>query len=81
MPFGHPGVSGHLGFPGHSGLQPLPHSQLLLRGLAVRLTDGYAAAAPHALRSAAALPAQPQKLDWQCVSYNLVAMDLWDETT
>ena len=23
--------------------------------------------------------AQPQQLDWLCVSYNLVAMDLWDD--
>ena len=32
--------------PSGLGSEPLPHPQLLLRGLAVRLTDGYAAAAP-----------------------------------
>ncbi len=82
MPFGHPGVSGHSGHSGvsgHSGAEPLPHSQLLLRGLAVRLTDGYAAAAPMLSEALRRYRAQPQQLDWQCVSYNLVAMDLWDD--
>ena len=81
-PFGHPGVSGHSGHSGvsgHSGAEPLPHSQLLLRGLAVRLTDGYAAAAPMLSEALRRYRAQPQQLDWQCVSYNLVAMDLWDD--
>ena len=42
------------------GPEPLPHSQLLLRGLAVRLTDGYAAAAPMRLRFATGrLPVRP----------------------
>jgi DNA-binding NarL/FixJ family response regulator len=57
-----------------------PVSQLLLHGLAVRLTDGYVAAAPwlkKALRSYRAAP--PQELDWLSVSANLVAMDLWDD--
>jgi len=82
MPFGHRGVSGHSGHSGvsgHSGAEPLPHSQLLLRGLAVRLTDGYAAAAPMLSEALRRYRAQPQQLDWQCVSYNLVAMDLWDD--
>ncbi len=81
-PFGHPGVSGHSGHSGvsgYSGAEPLPHSQLLLRGLAVRLTDGYAAAAPMLSEALRRYRAQPQQLDWQCVSYNLVAMDLWDD--
>ena len=81
-PFGHPGVSGHSGHSGvsgHSGAEPLPHSQLLLRGLAVRLTDGYAAAAPMLSEALRRYRAQPQQLDWQCVPYNLVAMDLWDD--
>ena len=59
--------------------EPLPHSQLLLRGLAVRLTDGYAAAAPMLTEALRRYRAQPQELDWLCVSYNLVAMDLWDD--
>jgi DNA-binding CsgD family transcriptional regulator len=63
-----------------SGTDPLAHSHLLLRGLAVRLTDGYVAAAPtlkDALRRYRAT--QPQELDWLWVSYSLVAMDLWDD--
>jgi DNA-binding CsgD family transcriptional regulator len=74
--FGHSGVSGSSGA---SGSEPLPHSQLLLRGLAVRLTDGYAAAAPMLTEALRRYRAQPQELDWLCVSYNLVAMDLWDD--
>ena len=54
-------------------------SQLLLRGLAVRLTDGYLAAAPMLNEALRRYRAQPQELDWLCVSYNLVAMDLWDD--
>jgi len=69
-PFGPSGVSGS---------EPLPHSQLLLRGLAVRLTDGFTAAAPMLTEALRRYRAQPQELDWLCVSYNLVAMDLWDD--
>ncbi|HJZ25730.1 MAG TPA: LuxR C-terminal-related transcriptional regulator, partial [Streptosporangiaceae bacterium] len=58
---------------------PLPHAQLLLRGLAVRLTDGYRAAAPLLKEALARYRAQPQELDWLCASYNIVAMDLWDD--
>jgi len=72
-PFGPSGVSRDF------GSEPLPHSQLLLRGLAVRLTDGYAAAAPMLTEALRRYRAQPQELDWLCVSYNLVAMDLWDD--
>ena len=61
------------------GPEPLPHSQLLLRGLAVRLTDGFAAAAPTLTEALRRYRAQPQQLDWLCISYNLVAMDLWDD--
>ena len=39
-----------------SGSQPLPHSQLLIHGLAARLADGYLAAAPRAQGGAAPLP-------------------------
>ena len=59
--------------------RPLPHAQLLLRGLAVRLTDGYRAAAPLLKEALRRYRAQPQELDWLCVSYNMVAMDLWDD--
>jgi AAA ATPase domain len=55
------------------------HAQLLLRGLAVRLTDGYLAAAPLLREALRRYRTQPQELDWLCVSYNLVAMDLWDD--
>ncbi len=61
------------------GPEPLAHAQLLLRGLAVRLTDGYAAAAPMLRQALGQYRAQPQELDWLCVSYNMVAMDLWDD--
>jgi len=72
--------SGRSAVSGRSRSEPPPHSQLLVHGLAVRLTDGYVAAAPwlkEALRSYRA--AQPQDLDWLSVSANLVAMDLWDD--
>ena len=59
--------------------RPLPHAQLLLRGLAVRLTDGYRAAAPLLKEALRRYRAQTQELDWLCVSYNMVAMDLWDD--
>jgi len=58
---------------------PLPHAQLLLRGLAVRLTDGYRAAAPLLKEALARYRAQPLELDWLSASYNIVAMDLWDD--
>jgi DNA-binding CsgD family transcriptional regulator len=61
------------------GPEPLPQSQLLLRGLAVRLTDGFTAAAPMLTEALRRYRAQPQELDWLSVSYNLVAMDLWDD--
>jgi hypothetical protein len=62
-----------------SGAQPLPDSQLLIHGLAVRLVDGYVAAAPALKEALRRYRAQPQELDWLSVSYNMVAMDLWDD--
>ena len=59
--------------------EPLAHSQLLLRGLAARLADGYPAAAPLLSEALRRYRARPQELDWLCVAYNLVAMDLWDD--
>ena len=61
------------------GDEPLPPSQLLLRGLAVRLSDGYVAAAPLLKEALRRYRAGPQGLDWQCMTYNFVAMDLWDD--
>jgi len=61
------------------GLEPLPARQLLLLGLATRLTDGYAAAAPTLRRALRAYRAEEPQLDWLCVSYNIAAMDLWDD--
>src|SRR5580693_7820223 len=62
-----------------SGSQPLPHSQLLIHGLAVRLADGYVAAAPTLKEALRRYRAQPHELGWLSVSYNIVAMDLWDD--
>jgi len=64
---------------GPSGSEPVPHSQLLIHGLAVRLTDGYVAAAPTLKEALRRYRAQPYELDWLSVSYNMVAMDLWDD--
>ena len=62
-----------------SGPEPLPDSQLLIHGLAVRLADGYLAAAPTLKEALRRYRAQPHELDWLSVSYNIVAMDLWDD--
>ena len=62
-----------------SGSEPPSHSQLLIHGLAVRLADGYVAAAPALKEALRRYRAQPLKLDWLSVSYNIVAMDLWDD--
>jgi DNA-binding CsgD family transcriptional regulator len=61
------------------GPEPLPPRQLLLLGLAARLTDGYAAAAPLLKRALCAYRDEETQLDWLCVAYNLAAMDLWDD--
>ena len=63
------------------GGEPVTSRQLLLRGLATRLTGGHAAAAP-ALRDALlAHRAEEQRLDWLSVAYNIAAMELWDDAT
>jgi DNA-binding CsgD family transcriptional regulator len=59
--------------------EPLPARQRLLQGLAIRLTDGYAAAAPALTSALRAYLAEDRRLDWLCVAFNLAAMDLWDE--
>jgi DNA-binding CsgD family transcriptional regulator len=61
-----------------SGSQP-PHSQLLIHGLAVRLADGYLAAAPTLKQALCRYRTQPLELGWLSVAYNIVAMDLWDD--
>jgi DNA-binding CsgD family transcriptional regulator len=45
----------------------------------VRLTEGYLAAAPLLKEALRRYRAQPRELDWLRVSYNMVAMDLWDD--
>jgi DNA-binding CsgD family transcriptional regulator len=63
------------------GGEPVTSRQLLLRGLARRLTEGYAAAAP-ALREALVVHcAEERQLDWLSVAYNIAAMELWDDAT
>jgi DNA-binding CsgD family transcriptional regulator len=61
--------------------EPLTSRALLLRGLAMRLTEGHAAAAS-ALRDALrAHRSEEQRLDWLSVAYNITAMELWDDAT
>ncbi len=62
-----------------AGPEPPGHAQLLLRGLAARLSEGYLPAAPTLREALRRYRAQPQELDWLGVSYNMVAMDLWDD--
>jgi DNA-binding CsgD family transcriptional regulator len=61
------------------GPEPLPGKQLLLLGLATRLTDGYAAAAPTLTAALRAYLAEERHLDRSWVAYSLAAMDLWDD--
>jgi len=60
------------------GPEPLPASQLLLHGLATRLTDGCAAAAPTLSRALRAYRAEERRLDRLCLAYNIAAEELWD---
>jgi DNA-binding CsgD family transcriptional regulator len=61
------------------GADPLPAKQLLLRGLATRLTDGYVAAAPTLKKALRQHRDEPRQLDWLYLPYSLAAMDLWDQ--
>jgi DNA-binding CsgD family transcriptional regulator len=61
------------------GPEPLPGRQLLLLGLATRLTDGYAAAAPTLTAALRTYLAEERHLDWSWVAYSLAALDLWDD--
>jgi len=63
------------------GPEPLPSSQLLLLGLATRLTDGYVAAAPTLKAALRVCLDEERHLDWSWVAYTLAAMDLWDDHT
>jgi DNA-binding CsgD family transcriptional regulator len=51
----------------------------LLVGLATRLTRGHVAAAPMLTQALAGYLTGERGMDWQCVAFNLVAMDLWDD--
>lgn len=51
----------------------------LLAGLAVRLTDGYVAAAPTLKESLTSFLDGERLLDWSYVAYDLVAMELWND--
>ena len=59
--------------------EPLPANQLLLVGLAMRLTEGYAAAAPTLTTALRAHLAEERHRDLSWVAYSLAAMDLWDD--
>jgi DNA-binding CsgD family transcriptional regulator len=57
----------------------LPDKQLLLLGLAARMIDGYAAAAPRLMAALRAHRSQERHSDWSWVAYSLAAMELWDD--
>jgi DNA-binding CsgD family transcriptional regulator len=59
--------------------EPLPSRELLLLGLATRLTDGYAAAAPRLTAALRARRVEERHSDWSWVAYSLAAMELWDD--
>ena len=61
------------------GRDPLPASQLLLLGLATRLTDGCAAAAPILSKAVQAYRAEERRLDRLCLAFNIAAEELWDD--
>ena len=61
------------------GPEPLPAMQLMLLGLATRLTDGHAAATPTLTAALRVYLAEERHLDWSWVAYGLAAMDLWDD--
>jgi DNA-binding CsgD family transcriptional regulator len=61
------------------GPEPLRARELLLVGLATRLTDGYAAAAPALTRALRAYRAEEPRLDWLDVAFDITAMELWDD--
>jgi tetratricopeptide (TPR) repeat protein len=62
-----------------TGPEPRSARELLLVGLATRLSDGYAAAAPALTAAVRAYRAERRGLDWLCVAFDIAAMDLWDD--
>jgi DNA-binding CsgD family transcriptional regulator len=62
------------------GPEPLQGAQLLLRGLTTRFLHGHAAAAPMLRQALNAHRAEEPQLDRSSAAYNVVAMDLWDDT-
>jgi DNA-binding CsgD family transcriptional regulator len=63
----------------HAARSATSPAQLLIHGLAVRLADGYVAAAPTLKEALCRYRAQPHELDWLSVAHDIVAMDLWDD--
>jgi DNA-binding CsgD family transcriptional regulator len=61
------------------GPEPLSSGELLLLGLATRLTEGYAVAAPKLTAALGAHRAEERHSDWSWVAYSLAAMELWDD--
>jgi DNA-binding CsgD family transcriptional regulator len=61
------------------GPEPLPAKQLLLLGLAIRLTDGCATAQPTLRRALDAYRDEERRLDRMCLAYNIAAEELWDD--
>ncbi len=61
------------------GPSPAPAARLLLLGLATRLTDGYAAAAPALAEALRVHQREEPRLDWLSVAYLIAAQDLWDD--
>ena len=61
------------------GPEPLPARQSPLLGLATRLTDGYAEAAPALAAALRDYRADGPRLDWLSLSYTIAAQDLWDD--
>ncbi len=61
------------------GPEPLPAQQLLLLGLAIRLTDGCAPAQPMLRRALDGYRDEERRLDRMCLAYNIAAEELWDD--
>ena len=61
------------------GPVPLSARELLLIGLATRLTEGYAPAAPRLIEALQDYRAEESRLDGLSVAFTIAAMELWDE--
>ena len=59
--------------------RPAPGGRLLLHGLATRLIDGYAAAAPVLAEALRVHQREEPRLDWPSVAYLIAAQDMWDD--